>query len=239
MSLFVAFAQLAERVTMVELDNRVAAVWNTIINDEGGAEWLATRIADFDFNTESLDDVLQRVPSTQRELAFTTLLRNRVNRSGILARRAGRLKNGETLADGTTKGPLARWYPETLRRRILNIAAIRDRITFIEGNRLEMLHDGVGGPNTVYFLDPPYVIGGNQLYTHHQLDHELLFDVTATLSGDFLMTYHDTPLILALAQKYDFRAEQIPVRTAHHRWKKELIIGRDLTWLNHIPSSGR
>lgn len=44
-SLTVAFEQLAERATLVELDQQVAAVWHTIIS--GDAEQLAARIAGF------------------------------------------------------------------------------------------------------------------------------------------------------------------------------------------------
>jgi DNA adenine methylase len=83
------------------------------------------------------------------------------------------------------------------------------------------------------------LVGGKQLYTHHQLDHELLFQVTATVSGDFLMTYDDTPHVRALAQAHNFRAEQVPVRTAHHRWKKELIIRRNFPQLTRGSRSAQ
>src|SRR5256885_518212 len=35
---------LVDRVTMIELDDAVASVWQTIIGDDGGAEWLADAI---------------------------------------------------------------------------------------------------------------------------------------------------------------------------------------------------
>jgi DNA adenine methylase len=37
-SLTVAFERLAERVVMVELDEQLAAVWRTILEEPGGAE---------------------------------------------------------------------------------------------------------------------------------------------------------------------------------------------------------
>src|SRR5579872_7505730 len=46
LSLTTAFEQLAERVLMVELDDQVAAVWQTILH--GDAPWLAERILRFD-----------------------------------------------------------------------------------------------------------------------------------------------------------------------------------------------
>jgi DNA adenine methylase len=52
-------------------------------------------------------------------LAFTTIIENWVNRGGILANGASFIKNGEN-----GKGITSRWYPETLRRRILAIAQV-------------------------------------------------------------------------------------------------------------------
>src|SRR5690349_15428025 len=52
-SLAVAAERLAEHVTMVEIDEQVAAVWQTIIEDGDGA-WLAERITSFDLTQDSL-----------------------------------------------------------------------------------------------------------------------------------------------------------------------------------------
>jgi DNA adenine methylase len=52
--------------------------------------------------------------------AFATIIKNRVNRGGILAKVASFIKNGEN-----GKGITSRWYPETLRRRILAIDLIK------------------------------------------------------------------------------------------------------------------
>src|SRR5436853_6244592 len=51
-SLTVAFERLAQHVTMVELDDQIAAVWQTILNGDG--QWLAERIASFDLTAESV-----------------------------------------------------------------------------------------------------------------------------------------------------------------------------------------
>jgi DNA adenine methylase len=52
--------------------------------------------------------------------AFATIIKNRVNRGGILAKVTSFIKNGEN-----GKGITSRWYPETLRRRILAIAQVK------------------------------------------------------------------------------------------------------------------
>src|SRR5580658_944046 len=50
-SLTAAFEQLAARVVMVELDEQIAAVWQTILSDD--AEWLAQRILSFELTVDS------------------------------------------------------------------------------------------------------------------------------------------------------------------------------------------
>lgn len=49
-SLTVAAEELACHVRMVELDPFVAAVWETILQDNGGREWLAQTIVSFELN---------------------------------------------------------------------------------------------------------------------------------------------------------------------------------------------
>lgn len=108
-SLTVAFERLAQHITMVELDDQVAAVWQTILNGDG--LWLAERIATFDLTAESVLVALTAAPSALQEQAFQTILKNRVNRGGILAPGAGKVKYGEN-----GKGLKSRWYPQTLKR---------------------------------------------------------------------------------------------------------------------------
>jgi len=81
--LTVAFEGLAESVTLVEKDADIAAVWRTILGAEG--RWLADRVVSFELTRESVREVLDSTPKTTRERAFQTLLRNRVQRGGILA----------------------------------------------------------------------------------------------------------------------------------------------------------
>jgi DNA adenine methylase len=52
-SLTVAFEGLANRVTMVELDEQLAAVWRMILEQPDGAEQLAERISSFELSLGS------------------------------------------------------------------------------------------------------------------------------------------------------------------------------------------
>ena len=91
-SLTVAAEQLAQHVTMVELDEDVAAVWQTVLN--GYAVWLGEKICAFDLTSRKVDLALKSTCIHSRK-AFQTILKNRVNHGGILAAGAGRIKEGE------------------------------------------------------------------------------------------------------------------------------------------------
>lgn len=227
-SLAAAFERLASRVHMVELDPQVAAVWQTILSDD--AAWLGETIADFPLTPENALTALAETCEETRCTAFRTILKNRINRGGILAPGAGIIKNGEN-----GKGLTSRWYPETLRRRILEIAALRERIGFEQGDGIAALCHHAGRTDAVHFIDPPYTAGasksaGSRLYLHSTLDHEHLFQVVATLSGDFLMTYDNAPGVKDLAERHGFDTLPIPMKNTHHAEMTELLIGRDLSW---------
>ncbi len=227
-SLTAAFECLTERVRMVELDPQVAAVWHTILGQE--AAWLGETIASFQLTPETAIAALSDTCEEPRCIAFRTILKNRINRGGILAPGAGIIKHGEN-----GKGLLSRWYPETLRRRILEIAAIRDRIRFEQGDGVAVMCANAKRTDVVYFIDPPYTASktksaGSRLYLHSTLDHEKLFRVAATVAGDFLMTYDNAPGVRDLAQRHGFDTLPIPMKNTHHAEMTELLIGRDLEW---------
>lgn len=230
-SLTAAFENRVEWATMVERDEQVAAVWRVILQQPDGGEWLANRIMQFDLTSENAQKVLREPHPTLRDIAFRTLLKNRITHGGILAPGVGILKHGEN-----GKGIKSRWYPETLRKRILEIVRQRDRIQFIEGDGMKVIEENVGQSNAVFFIDPPYTLGngkraGTRLYTYNELDHQELFRIASTLQGDFLMTYDNAPSVLELAQKFDFDTQPVAMKNTHHAAMTELLIGRDLSWL--------
>ena len=228
-SLTVAAECLARHVTMVELDEQVAAVWQTILQDPEGARWLGEQIGQFDLTLDNVRSILAAPAATRREQAFQTILKNRVQRGGILANGAGLVKRGE--AD---KGLASRWYPATLQRRILEIVAFRQKITFYHGDGLHILTAYADRPDAVFFLDPPYSAGGKRagtrLYTHNELSHEELFRLAAMLRGEVLLTYDDAPEVRALAHRHGFDIQPIAMKNTHHAQMTELLIGRSLDW---------
>ncbi|MEE9248244.1 MAG: DNA adenine methylase [Dehalococcoidia bacterium] len=227
-SLTVAFESLAERIIMVELDDQVASVWKTILG--GHAKWLVERLLDFELTLESVEAELAKRTNGLKEKAFRTILRNRVSHGGILAPGSGLIKYGE---DG--KGIKSRWYPHTLAKRILNIEKVKHKITFVEGDGLEVIKKTANQLDVVYFIDPPYTAAGKRagtrLYTHNKLDHEALFRLMRTVNGDFLMTYDYSEGVLNLAKRHDFDTCTIPMMNTHHAELTELLISRDLDWV--------
>ena len=143
------FEGLAEHVVLVERDPNVAAVWHTILG--GQAKWLADQILSFNLTRQNVTAVLGREPASQRERAFTVILRNRVQRGGIMAEGAGLVKTGEN-----GRGLNSRWYPETLARRIQEIAGVRERFSFMEGDAFEVIRRYADDETAAFFVDPPY-----------------------------------------------------------------------------------
>jgi len=223
-SLTAIFEKLVDQVTLVELDEDVAAVWAVITS--GDAKWLAEQIVNFDLTAESAKVAIAQADQSLRARAFATSVKNRVNRGGILAEGASFVKAGEN-----GKGIRSRWYPATLKRRIMEIDGVRERIHFIHGNAFDVLHLHEARQDVLYFIDPPYVKAGKRLYRHATLDHVALFDQAARLAGAFLMTYDDHAEIQDLAKNYGFDLRFVAMKNTHHAQKQELLIGRDLSWL--------
>jgi DNA adenine methylase len=224
-----AFESLVDEVLLVELDERVAAVWSTILDGHG--EWLASAILSFELTPESALELLHSKPRSTKELAFQTIVRNRTAHGGILADGAGVIKVGEN-----GKGILSRWYPKTLSTRIKAISHVAHRIDFVHGDAFAILQASKHDANATFFIDPPYTAGGksagSRLYTHSVIDHDRLFAACAELKGDFLMTYDNAAEVCALARKYGFMTKPVAMKNTHHAEMKELLISQDLSWLS-------
>ncbi|GAB6011117.1 DNA adenine methylase [Viscerimonas tarda] len=222
-SLSAAFEKLANHITMVEKDEEIAAVWEVILN--GKNQWLADKIRSYDLTIDNVQNELNKPEKQLADIAFCTILRNRIFHGGILAKGSGMIKNGEK-----GKGISSRWYPKTLHDRIIAIGSIKEKIHFIRGDAFEILEQNLNNENTYFFIDPPYTVAGKRLYTYSEIDHEHLFALTAKLKGRFMLTYDNTPEIRQLADKYNLLYKTIPMKTTHHLVKDEIIISDNFSW---------
>ena len=222
----VALENLAEHVVMVELDDRVAALWKVVLSDQ--AERLIRRVLSFEMTSDTAQAVLRSDPVETLDIAWRTLVQNRVSHGGIIAPGGGVLKRGEA-----GRGVLSRWYPETLARRIRAINAVRERITFIHGDGLGVLEQYAGQQRTRVFVDPPYTAGGkkagSRLYTHSVIDHQKLFGLVEPLH-DAVLTYDVSQEVRTLAAQKGLQTRLIAMKNTHHATLDELLIGHNLAW---------
>ncbi len=222
-SLTAAFEKMAEKITMVEMDEEIAAVWEVILNGEN--KWLADKIYSYDLTHANVKAELENPIKELQDIAFCTILKNRVFHGGILAKGSGMIKNGEK-----GKGIASRWYPKTLRDRILAINYIKDKIKFISGDAFQILEQNLNNKSVYFFIDPPYTIAGKRLYRYFDINHESLFELTSQLKGKFMLTYDDTPEIRQFADKYNLQYRTIPMKTTLHFEKNEIIISDNFSW---------
>jgi DNA adenine methylase len=219
------FEGLAEHAVLVECDANVAAVWHTILG--GQAKWLADEILNFELTRANVTAVLGKEATTQRERAFAVILRNRVQRGGIMAEGAGLVKTGEN-----GRGLNSRWYPETVARRIQEIAGVRERFSFIEGDAFEIIRRYADDETAAFFVDPPYTVASKRFYSHWQVDHRNLFGLLAEVKGDVLLTYDNTREIALLASEFDFETQAIASRATKHAKLDKLLVAKALSrWI--------
>lgn len=226
-SLTAVFENLVDAALMVELDEEIAAVWQAVV--DGDSEWLAKRIVNFAMTRENALEELHKKTETTRERAFKTIIKNRTFHGGILAPGSGLLKSGEA-----GKGISSRWYPTTLARRLRDIGHIRERLQFRNADAFEVLKK-YRETDAVFFIDPPYTAGGKKagkrLYKYCDLDHGLLFDYCCKLKGDFIMTYDNAEEVKNMASRRGLAVQPIPMKNTHHAQMTELVIGRNLDWM--------
>ncbi len=231
-SLTAAAEQYFNKVIMSELDEDVASVWQTIFSEKDYI-WLLEKILSFVLTPETIKDAELHAVDGIKEKAFSTIIRNRTNHGGILAKGSGRIKNGEG-----GKGLASRWYPETLARRITEANKLRDKIQFFNEDAFEIMKQNQNNIDAYFFIDPPYTVAGRRLYNLFDVNHKQIFEIVSKIKGHFLMTYDDSQEIRALAEEYNLPYTTIPMQTTHLIKKEELLISDDFEWLDnkHIQS---
>lgn len=161
--LAVAAESLADRVTLVELDDDVAAVWQVLLHgSDRDVAALAAKVMEFAVTVENVRAIIGTAPTSTVGKAFRTIAKNRFQRGGVMARGAGLMREA-----GEGRGLAGRWYPETLVRRFVAIRGLREKVAFEHGDGLEAIERHRGA---TMFVDPPYTAGsgkraGSRLYT--------------------------------------------------------------------------
>jgi len=231
--LSVAHERLAREVYLCELDDDVAAVWSLIFQgSESDARWLCERIRGFDVTLANVRQILDGTCASVRHQAFRTIVKNRMQRGGIMSAGAGLMKDGEA-----GRGLSSRWYPATIVERIKELRTLRDRITFEHGDAFDVIKRFAKDAHAFYFVDPPYTAGGKsagtRLYRHNEVDHDRLFSTMAAVRGSVMLTYDDAPEVRDLAKLHGFRVVPVPMKSNHHAVVHELLILNDCGCQHH------
>lgn len=112
---------------------------------------------------------------------------------------------------------------------------VSGRIKFFHGDSFEVLTKFRRNAKAVFFVDPPYTAGGksagSRLYIHSVIDHEKLFSLCENLQDEFLMTYDNAEEVHVLAERHGFETKAVSMKNTHHAEMNELLIGRDLSWV--------
>lgn len=219
--LAIAELDLADHVTLAEIDPDVSAVWEVVLNGQASA--FANRIRTFKLTHSSAAEITAGKSNDTLSRAFRCLLRNRISRAGIMAPGSGWLNKGE---DG--RGIHSRWYPKTLADRIEASNALREKVAFIKGDGLKVLKGFCSDPHAVAFVDPPYTVrgrgAGRRLYAHCDVDADKLFEVIRTFAGAMVITYHRSVIVERLADSIGLERHTVTMQTGHTRSKRELIM---------------
>ena len=219
-SLTAVMEGLVDRAVLCERDPEIANFWFCVL--ESGEE-LATRIESFVLTTENVAEVLDSSAASRMDLAFQTLLKNRVNRGGILAKGASQMKKGEN-----GNGLRSRWYPDTIAERIRAIGSISGQLQFFQGDGVSLVDLCQLDASAGYFVDPPYTAAGkragSRLYAYNEIDHVSLFERMSVVHGAVMMTYDANQEVIKMARNWSFNLAKVPMKSTHHAVQYELLI---------------
>lgn len=210
-------------IVLNDLDARIYAAWWAILNR---TDDFIDRIRSTPVTMESWYACREIVTAEQFcedkfELGFATFFLNRTNRSGVIVGAGpvgGYAQTGRWLID-------ARYYPETMAKRISWLGDRRSQITLSNDDGLAFLKsfDQTAADRTFFFIDPPYVKAGAKLYLNAMSDLKHR-DLASFLTGSghlnhWLVTYDDCQLIKDAYAGAD--VDQLPVRYSLHRKRME------------------
>jgi DNA adenine methylase len=111
---------------------------------------------------------------------------------------------------GEVKVPKNIYNAPSIHRKVARIAEYRDRLRGVEltSQDYEKVVKANDGPNTFFFIDPPYE--GSDTGLHYAgvedgFDFERLAKTLKGIKGKFLMTINDSPNVRNLFKGFNFR----------------------------------
>lgn len=192
---------VVDRIFLNDLDIAIYSLWFVILNN---TDELIDKIRTTEINVDNWRTQKMILNNKENanilDLGFATLFLNRTNRSGILKANpiGGVNQNGSYKMD-------CRFNKERIIKQIQVIASHKENITLSNQDAKKYIDElDKKISNAFFYLDPPYVSKGHQLYTnsYNESDHIDLFKQISILKNTWFVTYDDCKLIEILYSKY-------------------------------------
>ena len=211
-----------------DADPRIHAFWLAALNE-------SDRFADAILSIPLTIDEWKRQQNVcadgdnrdQFALGFATFYLNRCNRSGIILGAAPIGGYGQK-SDWKMS---ARFYRQTLARRILALGKMRSQISVTNFDASQFLRLYLPNPkhrrDVFVYLDPPYRSNSNRLYMNHYVDadHIRLADfIQRKTEVNWVMSYDDCPFIRDLYAQCHQSSRPLLYSLQRKRTTEELLI---------------
>jgi DNA adenine methylase len=213
-ALYLLLQNHVERIVINDADPLISAFWRSVVyHSNEFVNMIRKMPVTLESRARCQAVVASPAKHSELELGFAAFFLNRTSRSGILA---GGVIGGLRQA-GAYKFD-ARYQREDLIARVCAIGALRERITVVGMDALDMLIDSSPGfpEKTLIYMDPPYYLKGSQLYLHHyqQGDHEAIAHYATSVDRPLLITYDNCPEVRELYR--GMKATEFSLRYSTH-----------------------
>jgi len=228
-SLYLLEQGLVDQIALGEKDELVVAFWKTVFYDH---EWLVEQIEMINPTLDLWIKFRQSEPQTDREKALKCLFLNRTSFSGILNHTAGPLGGRKQ----TSQYPInCRFYSQTIINRIKNLAALADRVRFIQGGDWEETtsrakKEGFKEREVFFYFDPPFYLKAERLYRYwfNNDSHQYLHDQMSKMNSYYILSYDAAQPIIEMYCSNGSEANRVEilysVTSSDKRKTEELII---------------
>ena len=213
---------LVKRITLNDADPAIYKFWCSVLNEP---ESLCSLITNTPVTLEEWRNQKKILGDqdgfSDLEVGFSVFFLNRTNRSGII-------KGAGVIGGYEQKGNWkidARYYPETMVKRIRAIAKKKQRIRFFNKDALDFCKNHVRKTNLVY-LDPPYFEKGHRLYRnfYNPEDHlEISTYVQNDLKSNWVVSYDNAPEIMEYYKASNSFVYGLPYTATKRREGTEVI----------------
>jgi DNA adenine methylase len=224
-ALALLFSNKVNHIIINDLDSAIYSFWQSAVSESDrfieAIRKTPVTVGQWRKQRKIYDDP----KSCQFALGFATFFLNRTNVSGNLdgGPIGGFAQNGNWKID-------ARYYKQTLIKRIQTISKYKDQITIQNRDGLDLIEDYLNQSNTLIYLDPPYYEKGATLYLNHfnQGDHERLASrLNRNPEANWVLTYDNKPEIRMLYPDRRIFSYSLRYNAYESRKGKEVLILSD------------